>query len=290
MTERFRPIIVIGAARSGTKLIRDLLAEHPLVNKVPYDVNYIWRLGNESVGHDELSPKTLGTKEKARIRRKLGKFSKGAPYLIEKTVSNCLRVGFVECVFPQALYIHLIRHGEDVIESAYRQWLSSPEWKYIFQKAKTFPVFQAFSYGASYAINTIQTTIMRGKGKVGTWGPRYAGIDEDVAAKALIEVCAIQWSRCVQMAVEGLGRLSESRVHEVRYEEFVEHPLKQLRKIASFFGIDPEPYADEAVMKKITQRNVGKGVAMLSREERALILPHIKESMHMLGYDVARVP
>src|SRR4051812_20775701 len=42
----FQPVIVIGAARSGTKLLRDSLATHADVARVPYDVNYVWRFGN----------------------------------------------------------------------------------------------------------------------------------------------------------------------------------------------------------------------------------------------------
>ena len=48
------PIILIGAARSGTKFLRDVLASAVGVKSVPYDVNYIWRHGSPNYGHDVL--------------------------------------------------------------------------------------------------------------------------------------------------------------------------------------------------------------------------------------------
>ena len=40
-------VIIIGAARSGTKYLRDVLATAPNAARVPYDINYIWRYGSE---------------------------------------------------------------------------------------------------------------------------------------------------------------------------------------------------------------------------------------------------
>ena len=47
-------VIIIGAARSGTKYLRDVLATAPNAARVPYDINYIWRYGSESHPDDAL--------------------------------------------------------------------------------------------------------------------------------------------------------------------------------------------------------------------------------------------
>ena len=47
MTQQLEPIVLIGAARSGTKILRDALATALGVPQVPYDVGYVWRYGNE---------------------------------------------------------------------------------------------------------------------------------------------------------------------------------------------------------------------------------------------------
>ena len=54
-----RHIIIIGAARSGTKILRDVLAEASGVGCVPYDIGFVWRYGNQRVPHDVLDPATV---------------------------------------------------------------------------------------------------------------------------------------------------------------------------------------------------------------------------------------
>ena len=203
MGDPYQVLILIGAARSGTKLFRDLVAGHPDVNRVPYDVNYIWRLGNERLGHDELTPELLTPQIQGRIRRGFERYHAGAPCLIEKTVSNCLRVAYVLIVFPEARFIHLVRDGVDVVESVYRQWLAPPDWRYILNKVRTYPLAQAPGYALAYAAGVLQHALRPGQNGTSTWGPRYDGIDRDVAHKQLLEVCAIQWVRSRLWGVSG---------------------------------------------------------------------------------------
>jgi len=280
----FQPVIIIGAARSGTKLVRDLIALHPAVERVPYDVNYVWRLGNEIVPHDELSPEMLSPRLRQRIRRNFERYSAGAPFLVEKTVSNCLRVHYVHAVFPEAHFIHLVREGHDVVESAYRQWLASPDWRYILRKARTFPLTEALGYALSYAGDVFRRVLVRDEKRFGTWGPRYAGIDEDVASKDLLEVCAIQWARCVLKAIHDLDSLPAEQVCTIRYEEFVRDPLGSLTVLARCIGIDPAPYVERVDLKGVSQREISKGRRNLSVEQMALIRPHIQETLAVLGY------
>jgi hypothetical protein len=284
MSYKYHPVIVIGAARSGTKLLRDLIAEHPAADKVPYDINYVWRFGNEKVGHDELGVNLINDNIKKRIRSSFASFSTGRPFLIEKTVSNCLRVPFVRGIFPEASFIHLVRHGVDVVESAYRQWLAPPDWRYIFGKAKGYPITEAFGYALSYSGKTLGKVLMRGKGHKNTWGPRYEGIDQDVATKSLLEVCAIQWARCAKTAVRDLRDLPEGRVFTVRYEKFIQEPLRHLQEIAGFACIDPVPFSRQAIWERVLPENIGKGKRHLSEDQLSSIFPHIKDTMELFGY------
>ncbi len=43
-----RRIVLIGAARSGTKILRDTLAAATGSGAVPFDIGFVWR-----IGHDE---------------------------------------------------------------------------------------------------------------------------------------------------------------------------------------------------------------------------------------------
>lgn len=120
-----RPIVLIGAARSGTKFLRSLLAAGAETVAVPYDINYVWRYGNERHPDDALGSE-LATREIQRyIRATLPRLAvrtrgQSASLLVEKTVGNSLRVDFVRKVLPEARFIHIVRDGRDVVESARR--------------------------------------------------------------------------------------------------------------------------------------------------------------------------
>src|SRR5688572_31535031 len=85
------PVIILGAARSGTKLLRALVAATRCYVEVPFDVNYIWRYGNESCSHDALNPEHLTERTKRFVRERIGRCA-GLPNssmaFVEKTVSN----------------------------------------------------------------------------------------------------------------------------------------------------------------------------------------------------------
>lgn len=218
-----RPIILIGAARSGTKFLRDILASGAGTAAVPYDVNYVWRYGAEKAEDDVLDPRALTQERKAFIRKTLRSLAKGDPdgVLIEKTVASTLRVPFVDAVFPEARYVHLIRDGRDVAESAMRQWRAPPEWPALFGKVREIPLAN-LSYVAWFGTNFVAGLLAGRKGgKV--WGPRFPGIDELAKMARLSEVCARQWLESVNRARQDLARLpgAEERVFSIRYEDLI---------------------------------------------------------------------
>lgn len=283
MSTTFRPIILIGAARSGTKLVRDIIGLHPQVDVVPYDINYVWRMGNERHPHDELTPSMLDDQIRRRIRQQIAAYSTGKPFLIEKTVGNCLRVPFVHALFPDALLLHLIRDGRDVVESAYRQWLAKPDWRYILQKAQTFPVTAAPRYALNYGLQTIRRLFHAETKEPATWGPLYAGIADDCKTKSVLEVCALQWRNSVLKSIDGFSEIPSSAVHTVCYEDFVREPSRVMAGIAEFAGLDMAEF-DNGIWSSITPGNIGKGFRSLTSKEQADVLSVISPLLARLGY------
>ncbi|PZD72796.1 hypothetical protein C1752_03206 [Acaryochloris thomasi RCC1774] len=284
MNSSYQPLILIGAARSGTKLLRDSIACHPHVDKVPYDINYVWKFGNEDIPHDELKIDDLNNAIRTKIASAIDRFSRGSPYIIEKTVSNCLRVPYVASVFPDAKYLHIVRNGFDVIESVARQWTAQPDWQYIFQKALTFPILDAFGYGISYTKKTIQSLWVSDSKNIATWGVRYDGIDEDIKVRNLLEVCAIQWSQSVSKASAGLKNINSENLLLVRYEDFVENPNLVLEKIAEFANIDLSLCLKSTDLGAIRKDEVGKGIRTLTLEQRKSISPIIEKELALFSY------
>ena len=232
-----KEIIVVGAARSGTKIMRDTLAVALGCGSVPYDIGYVWH-AHVSCEHDAFRPNDLDEAGVRYVRRFIQRYGLGHRAVVEKTVGNALRIPAVHRVFPDACYVHLIRDGVDVVKSAAREWEAPTDYRYVARKLRHFPVSQLPTYGVDY----LRRALRRGRTDVDlpVWGPRYPGVDADARIDPLGVVCAKQWAACVSSADEGFREV-DAQVIEVRYEEFVRHPAKTMYQVAEAVGIDPDP-------------------------------------------------
>jgi hypothetical protein len=284
-----RPIVLIGAARSGTKIVRDVLAQATHGGRVPYDIGFVWRYGNESVPHDVLDPQKVTPRTSRFIRSYLDRYARndstGRPLVVEKTVGNALRVPFVARVLPDAVFVHLIRDGVDVVESTRRQWLLPPDRRYLIGKVRHFPVRLAPSYGRKYLASQMRHYLSRDS-RVGTWGPRYPGIDEDVQAHDLLGVCAKQWQECVELARTALKDLSAPSV-ELRYEELVTDPFPCITRVLTQLGMPADKAAIRGAATSIESGHHGSGRRSLSAIELRSLHTQIGETLHSLGYPPA---
>jgi hypothetical protein len=108
-----KPIIILGAPRSGTTLLSKVLGQHRDVAHL-IEPRMTWRYGNDQKS-DMLRPEDARPKVIAHIRKRFADFVRksGKSRLVEKTPSNSLRPAFVNKVFPDAKFVHIIRNGYD---------------------------------------------------------------------------------------------------------------------------------------------------------------------------------
>lgn len=279
-----QPVLIIGAARSGTKFLRDILSQAPAVATVPYDVNYVWRYGNADRQDDELGENDASEHVRRFVRSTLPSIARFDAarhrFLLEKTVSNGLRIPFVARIVPEARYIVLVRDGRAVTESAMRQWQASPQWRDLIEKLKGMPV-QNYSYVAWFALNYGRGLLSRrGGGKV--WGPRYRGVDDDIANESLAFVCARQWSRVVESAEVGIQAIPEDRRFVLRYEDLVADESH----LAALLGWLDWPAAPviEAYRRAVSRGENDKWKETLSPDERDAIERAAGPTLARLGY------
>lgn len=277
-------MVIIGAARSGTKFLRGVLTASDDVKAIPYDVNYIWRSGLEDRPDDAFDAKDVTEEGARRIRDALERAA-GAPgatgIVLEKTVSNTLRVEFVAAVLPEAKFVHLVRDGRDVAESAARMWQAPPDWKYLARKLAAFPL-RNVAYGWWYASNLLTGLLSRGRG-VRVWGPRYPGIEEDAAQLGVLELCARQWRMSVSLARDGLARLPSKRVHTLRYEDLVSDRTALLELLAFLELAQPERVVAR-YEQTVRRSDTGKWRRHLSVQDQDRLVRELAPLLDELGY------
>lgn len=257
----FHPVVIIGAGRSGTNLLRDLLCALPGFATWPCDeINPIWRHGNAAHPSDELPPERATPRVCRYIRGRFRRLARrsGAAFVVEKTCANSLRVPFVAAVLPEARFVFIRRDGVDVVHSAMQRWTASFDLLYTLRKARFVPLSDLPRLGVQYVANRLRRLVSRQE-RLPSWGPRLEGMDELVAGHDLDEVCAIQWRRCVDRAEAALDRLPGERVHRLAYEGLVADAAGELASICRFLGAPASDVRIQEIVEVVSDRSVGKG-------------------------------
>jgi hypothetical protein len=253
----------------------------------PREINYIWRYGNATSLDDELKPTDARPEVIHYIKRRFEKLSyrNNGKRIVEKTCANSLRVEFVQCVFPKAQFVHLVRDGRAVAESAKRCWQMRPRVLYLFEKALWVPFKDIPYYGIRYLRYQVKRYYSKECAQ-GSWGPRFRSMDNLMRHKTLIEVCGIQWKTCVRNAELGLQKLPSKQVITLRYEDLVNDPSEIMGSVFEKLGLEFTPSCLEFIEKEVCKEYQEKWRDNLSRDDLRLLIPHICTELRKFGYEL----
>lgn len=281
-----KKVIIIGAGRSGTNILRDVLSSIDGIETWPCDeINYIWRHGNIKLETDEFTPKDATPKVKKYIIGAFQKFQKRskADIVLEKTCANSLRVGFVNEIFPDAKFIHIIRDGRDVVNSAKKRWKAELDIKYILEKARYVPLIDFPYYATKYFINRVHLLFSK-EGRLSFWGPKFNGMNEILKSSTLVEVCAHQWKSCVERASADFERLDSKNLIEISYEELVADTEKVIKELCDFIGLKVSSEQISVLSGMVHKESAGKWAKQMTNEEIELVHNIIEPTLINLGY------
>lgn len=272
-------LVIIGATRSGTNILRDVLTALPGFTTWPCDeINAIWRFGNVAYPSDEL-PVERATGRVVRYvrgrferRRRLG----GGGLLVEKTCANSLRVPFVDRIFPQARYLFIHRDPLDAVASATLRWRAPFDLAYTLRKARFVPLRDAPHYALELLRNRL-FKLRAGGRRLRSWGPRPTEMDLWLREDSLEVVCARVWAACIERSVAAFARLPRHRFLELRYEDLAGSPRAQLERILRFLELESSSEEVARAAAPVGASSVGRGRASLApsvaEEIRRVVVP-----------------
>ncbi len=255
-----RPVLVIGAPRSGTTFLAGCIGRMPEISyhfeprltkaaaRCVYDGSWSERRG-AAVFRLSYAALLLAALDGGR------RFS-------EKNPENSFVIPFLAAALPGAQFVHIIRDGRDVaVSHAEQPWLS------------------AASAGAG----------QRGRGGQ-LWGPypRWwvePERREEFAAVADIVRSAWCWRRFTEAALHGLAGLPPDRSIEVRYESVVRDPAGTARLLSGFLGASAAGHqALQAGLAEARPGSVGRWRATLSEQQVSEVEQETGPLLARLGY------
>ena len=282
-----KEVIIIGAPRSGTNMLRDILTSLDGIASWPCDeINYIWRHGNIRFPSDELPVENLTEAIRCYLRQNFSQIHNkyNVEYVVEKTCANSLRVPFVDSVVPNAKYIFLYRDGIDATASARECWKAELNIPYILKKMRFVPTKDLPYYALRFLWARIFRFFSREK-RLAFWGPALDDMQSLLRKHTLSEVCALQWQQCVDKSEQAFATMPADKVLRVRYENFIQDPSKELTRILEFIGLCIQPDKIIKAVEGVSTQSLGKGRAVLGEEEVKNLKALVGDTLKRYGYD-----
>ena len=280
-----RPIIVVGTHRSGTTFLGEVLERHP---DVAYWVEprHVWTFGNAFKPDDVLVGSDARERVAKKIRGVFGKFTErhGVARFAEKTPSNCLRLPFIDAVFPDCRFVHIHRDGRGVVRST-REKVSTqgPEMKWVFRRLAGTPVYEWPALASRFMLTF--GSRLRGK-PMAYWGPRPPGwrtwLERGDAHHVLL---AKQWSGTIRPVLEFRESMPAERWMDIGYAEFTRDPVRTTERVLEWAGLSKDSGVLGYVEEKADPGRVDRWREAFTADELEDMRPIVESDLLALGYE-----
>ena len=256
-----RPVFLLGSGRSGTTMLRRILATHRDIAGYPTEANDLWHPRLYPWHESELSTVPIWVDPYRFTRVSLvawppnwGRYVRavfgayqslhGGPVFLNKSVMINFMLPEIARDYPEARFIHLYRNGLAVA-------LSYP------QKERD-----------KFTVNS-----------------RYVDAGIPLEEENLYEYFASYWNVTIQEIEEQKAALrltEEGRILEVEYEALCSDPREHLGRILEFLDLDPEAY-DQGQLASIRSMNF-RFAQVFSAPLRERLISIAKPSLELKGY------
>jgi hypothetical protein len=271
-----RPILVIGCPRSGTTMLLQALLRSGVLRSVQSEGHILWdefhEIEQRGWDSDGLGAEDLTEREREYVYSAIRLFARGARF-VDKTPPNCLRIPYLDALFPDAEYVFLTRRAADNVNSLIEAWRARPRF-------------------VKYRLPEPLTGIGELSGD--RWSLTLIPGWRELTAASLEEICARQYLACNEAVLDARPAIASERWHDVAYEDLVAHPLVVLEDLYRRLEL---PFTTEAATHAAgLGGNLAKTTLTPPRPEKwreqnpdaiERIVPLVADTERRLGYEPA---
>jgi hypothetical protein len=218
---------------------------------------------------DALSAADVREPERDYIYCAIRLFTRGARFL-DKTPESCLRVAYLDALFPDATYVFLRRRAAPNVSSLVEAWKARPRFvKYRLPEP------------------------LEGLGPLSgpQWSFTLIPAWRELRQAPLQEICARQYTASNEAVLDARGQIDSARWVDIAYEDVVRSPVEQLGGLYGKLGLEFVPAA-RAYAEGLGS-NVSRTALSAPGEEKwrqgnpdaiERILPLVADTERRLGY------
>ena len=267
-----RPILLVGCPRSGTSALLQAFRS-PELGSVQAEGHILWDpFHPKPRDSDALDAGDVTDRERAYVYWAIRLFVRGRR-LLDKTPENCLRLPYLDALFPDARFVFLRRRAADNVNSLIEGWRARPRF---------------VTHRLPVPLETI------GLPDPQLWSFALFPGWREVVSAPLEEICARQYVACNEAVLSARARMDATRWLDVAYEELVASPEAEIRRLFESLGVAFTPAVAafaETLDRRVSATALTPPKPGKWREQNAetvaRVLPLVAETERRLGYDVA---
>ena len=218
---------------------------------------------------DALGAEDVTEREREYLYRAIRWWTRGRRF-VDKTPESCLRVPYLDALFPDASFVFLRRRASDNVNSLIEGWRARPRF-------------------VKYRLPEPLENLGRLSGD--RWSFVLVPGWRELRSASLEEICARQYLACNQAVLDARSQMDGSRWVDVAYEELVASPVVELRRLYGELGLaftraaesNAAALADRRARTTLTAPRAEKWRDQ-NPDAVARILPQLADIEQRLGY------
>lgn len=154
---------------------------------------------------------------------------------------------------------------------------------YILEKVRFVPKVDLPYYAFRYLWARLYRFFSKEK-RLAFWGPALYNMQDILQKHSLDEVCALQWQRCVEQSEKAFSTMPDAKVLRIRYEDFVQSPKDELKRILDFMGRQVSEEILASTVSGVSSKSLGKGRQSLGEEKVRQLEELVGDTLKRYGY------